>query len=155
MLNQPHITQSVEQQTAVIHLTVPRAEMRHVMQPGLRELMATLAAQGIAPAGPWFSHHLRLDPDTFDFEISVPVASTAAPAGRVRPSRLPSVRIARTVYRGPYEGLGQAWDEFFDWIKTNGHAPAGNIWECYLAGPESNADPADWRTEFNCPLIDE
>jgi hypothetical protein len=43
------------------------------MGPGLRELMAVAAAQGIAPTGPWFSHHLRMDPDIFDFEISVPV----------------------------------------------------------------------------------
>ena len=43
------------------------------MSPGYRELMAALAAQGIAPAGPWFTHHLRMDPDTFDFEIGVPV----------------------------------------------------------------------------------
>jgi hypothetical protein len=31
--------------------------------------MAAVAAQGIAPAGPWFTHHLRMDPATFDFEI--------------------------------------------------------------------------------------
>jgi hypothetical protein len=45
------------------------------MGPGLRELMAAVAAQGIAPTGPWFSNHLRMDPDIFDFEISVPVVA--------------------------------------------------------------------------------
>ena len=54
---------------------IPRAEIQKVMGPGYREVMAAVAAQGIAPVGPWFTHHLRMDPDTFDFEIGVPVAS--------------------------------------------------------------------------------
>jgi effector-binding domain-containing protein len=60
--------------------------------------------------------------------------------------------VARTVYHGPYEGLGDAWGEFLDWITANGHRPAPDLYECYLAGPESSANPADWRTELIKPL---
>jgi hypothetical protein len=74
MFDTPQITQTVDKLTAVIRLTIPREEIRNVMGPGLRELMAAVAAQGIAPTGPWFIHHLRTDPDIFDFEISVPVS---------------------------------------------------------------------------------
>jgi effector-binding domain-containing protein len=63
------------------------------------------------------------------------------------------MRVARTVYRGPYEGLGTAWGEFNAWIAANGHTPAPDLWECYVAGPESSPDPATWRTELNRPLI--
>jgi len=152
MLDKPHITQSEVQLTAVIRLTVPRSEIRNVMQPGLAELMSTLAAQGIAPAGPWFSHHLKMDPDIFDFEISVPVTAPVAPSGRVQPSHLPSVRVARTVYHGPYEQLGNAWGEFMAWIEAEGHTSAENLWECYVTGPSDNPDPNSWCTELNSPL---
>lgn len=152
MIEPPRITQTDAQLTAVIHLTVPREEIQRVMGPGISELMAAITAQGIAPAGPWFTHHLRMDPDIFDFEISVPVAAPVAAVGRVKPGRLPASRVARTVYHGPYEGLGDAWGEFVDWIEANGHAPAADLWECYIAGPESNPDPAAWRTELNRPL---
>lgn len=152
MIEPPRITQTDAQLTAVIHLTVPREEIQRVMGPGISELMAAITAQGIAPAGPWFTHHLRMDPDIFDFEISVPVAAPVAAVGRVKPGRLPASRVARTVYHGPYEGLGDAWGEFGDWIEANGHAPAADLWECYIAGPESNPDPAAWRTELNRPL---
>ncbi len=57
-----------------------------------------------------------------------------------------------TVYHGPYEGLGPAWAEFDAWIAAERHAPASDLWECYVAGPESNPDPATWRTELNRPL---
>ena len=45
------------------------------MGPGYQELMDTLTAQGIQPTGPWFTHHLRMDPEVFDFELGVPIAA--------------------------------------------------------------------------------
>lgn len=124
------------------------------MGPGIGELTATVAAQGIASTGPLFSHHLKMHPDIFDFEIGVPVAKPVAPAGRVQPGQLPATAVARTVYHGSYEGLGAAWGEFDAWIKANGHTPAADLWECYSAGPESSPDPTVWRTELNRPLMD-
>ena len=152
MLDKPQIAQTAAQPTAIIRLTIPRAEIRNVMGPGIAELMAAVAAQGIAPAGPWFTHHLRMDPDTFDFEIGVPVAAPVSAVGRVKASQLPAATVARTVYHGAYEGLPSAWGEFIAWITAAGHTPGPDLWECYVAGPESNSDPATWRTELNRPL---
>jgi effector-binding domain-containing protein len=153
MIGKPEIVQTAAQLTAIIHLTIPREEIRNVMGPGVNELMATIAAQGITPVGPWFDHHLKMDPDIFEFEISVPVTAPVVAAGRVKPSQLPAATVARTVYLGPYEGLGDAWGEFVDWITAEGHTPAPNLWQCYVTGPESNSDPTTWRTELNRPLI--
>jgi effector-binding domain-containing protein len=152
MIDTPHITQTAAQQAAILHLTIPRDEIRNVMGPGLSEVMAAIAAQGVAPAGPWFTHHLRMDPDTFDFEIGVPVTAPVTAAGRVQPGQLLATRVARTVFHGEYEGLGAAWGEFDAWIAAEGHTPGADLWECYVAGPESNPDPATWRTELNRPL---
>ena len=154
MIDTPAITTTSEQPTAVIRLTIPRSEIQKEMGPAHQELFSTLAAQGIAPAGPWFSHHFRMDPATFDFEVGVPVSAAVKPTGRVGSSRLPAARVARTVYRGGYEGLGEAWGEFETWIKDAGLTPAKELWEVYAAGPESGSDPATWRTELNRPLAD-
>ena len=152
MIDPPQIIDTDGRTIAVIHLTVPRAEIRNVMGPGLRELTAAVAAQGVAQAGPWFTHHLRTDPEVFDFEIGVPVTGRVAAAGRVRPARRPALSVARTTYRGPYEGLAAAWGEFDAWTAANGHTAAADLWECYAAGPESGADPAQWRTVLDRPL---
>ena len=154
MLDEPQIIQTAAQLTAVIHLTIPRKEIQNVMGPGICELMAAVAAQGIAVVGPWFTHHLRMDPDIFDFEICVPVTTPVAAVGRVKPGQLPAARVARTTYCGPYEGLPAAWGEFMAWITAEGLTPRPDLWECYVAGPESNPDPATWRTELNRPLTD-
>jgi effector-binding domain-containing protein len=153
MIDSPQILTTAAEPAAVIHLIVPRAEIRRVMQAGREELRTALAAQDIAPAGPWFSHHFRMDPLLLDFEIGVPVKVPVSADGRVQPGQLPAARIARTFYHGPYEGLGSAWREFDSWIAANGHTPVGDLWECYLDGPESSADPADYCTELNRPLL--
>jgi effector-binding domain-containing protein len=155
MIDTPHIVQTAAQPTAAIRLTVPRAEIQTVMGPGYSELMAAVAAQGIAPVGPWFTHHLRMDPDVFDFEICVPVATRVAAAGRVQPGELRAATVARTVYRGSYEGLSAAWAELMRWIAAQGHTPALDLWERYVAGPESGPDAAAWQTELNRPLVKE
>ncbi|MGI8771805.1 MAG: GyrI-like domain-containing protein [Acidobacteriaceae bacterium] len=96
---------------------------------------------------------MRMDPQVFDFEIGVPVTAPISATGRVQPGQLPAMIVARTVYHGVYEGLSSAWAEFDAWIRTGDHTPAPDLWERYLAGPESGPDPATWRTELNRPLI--
>ncbi|MDB5172780.1 MAG: transcriptional regulator, effector-binding domain/component, partial [Phycisphaerales bacterium] len=152
MIDPPRILQTVAQATAVIHITVPRAQIGHVMGPGLQELMQTLAKQGITPAGPWCTHHLKMPSDVFDFHLSVPVPRPVAPAGRVANGQLPAATVARTVYRGPYEGLPAAWGEFMKWITAQGHTPAATLWETYLTDPSTNPDPNSWQTELTRPL---
>jgi effector-binding domain-containing protein len=152
VLDTPQIVQTTAQTAAIIRLTIPREEIRNVMGPSIGELMSTIAAQGIRPVGPVFSHHLRMDPAIFDFEVGVVVERPVSPSGRVTAGGLPAARVARTVYHGPYEGLGAAWTEFSAWIAAAGHTAAANLWECYLRGPESGPDTATWRTELNRPL---
>ena len=154
MIDTPYIIKTKAQLTAMIHLQIPRNEIQQVMGPGISEVMAAVTVQGIGPAGTWFTHHRKMNPATFDFEICVPVNAAVKPVGRVVPGEVPVVRVARTIYHGPYEGLGAAWGEFGTWIAEHGHHGCADLYECYLAGPEISTDPADWRTELSQPLID-
>lgn len=152
MLENPHIADTAVRHTAVIRLTIPRAEIQQVMGPAHREVMAAVAAQGMKPAGAWFSHHFKMHPDIFDFEVGVPVPTPITASGRVVAATLPATRVARAVYRGPYEGLGSGWGEFMDWMEEEGLKPADELWEFYVAGPETGPDASAWRTELNRPL---
>ncbi len=152
MLSTPEIIQTKSQPAAVIRLTVPRSEMMKVFGPAVGELMAALAAQGVAPIGAVFAHHLKMSPDIFDFELGVKVAALVKSTGRMQPGELPAAKVARTIYSGPYEGLPSAWGEFSTWLQANGHSQAENLWELYSVGPQSTPDPAQWRTELNRPL---
>jgi effector-binding domain-containing protein len=152
MIDSPTIVETSAQQAAMIRLTIPKADIRIVMGPAIQEVSAAATAQGIGPTGPWFSHHLRIVPDVWDFEVCVPVSAPVKSVGRVEPCLVPVFTAARTVYHGGYEGLGAAWGEFDAWIKDNGHTPAIDLWERYLKGPESGANAAEFRTELTRPL---
>jgi effector-binding domain-containing protein len=152
MLEQPRIVRTDAKRAAIIRLSVPREEIKNVMGPAIGEVIAAVSAQGVGPAGPVFAHHLRMSPALFEFEVGVPVRAAVEPTGRVEPGELPAAKVARAVYRGPYEGLYGAWTEFDGWMKAEGLKPASDLWECYVAGPESSSDPSTWRTELNRPL---
>ncbi len=152
MLAPPQIIQTKAEMAAVIHIITPRGEMMKVFGPAVGELMSALAAQGVEPVGAVFAHHLKMSPGIFDFELGVKVSTPVKATGRVKPGELPSTKVARTVYSGPYEGLPAAWGEFHAWMKANGHEQAENLWELYSVGPQSTPDPAGWRTELNRPL---
>ena len=152
MLATPQIIETQVQDAAVIRLTIPRNEMMKVFGPAVGELLTVLAAQGVEPVGAVFAHHLTMSEDTFDFELGVKASAPVTAVGRVKPGQLPGVKVARTVYSGPYEGLPSAWGEFDTWMRANGHAQAENLWELYSVGPQSSTDSANWRTELNRPL---
>ncbi len=154
MIDTPLLVTPDARLTAVIPLVVPRDAIVQVMGPAIHEVIATLQAQGLAPAGACFSYHHRRPTEVFDFEVGFPVSAPVTPAGRVVAGTLPAVRVARSTYRGAYEGLGAAWGALMAWIATQGLQAGEGLWECYAAGPEASPNPADWITELNCPILD-
>ncbi len=152
MIDVPELLTTTPQQYACIPLTIPLSAMREEIGSGCAELSATLRAQGLAPAGPWFTHHFRRPTDTFDFEICFPVATPVSPAGRVEPGLWAATRVARTVYHGNYAELPHAWGEMSAWLQNQGLAGREEFWEVYLTGPTEDPAPDHWRTQLNWPL---
>jgi effector-binding domain-containing protein len=154
MLERPEIVHSPAQATAVVRIEVPRPEIQRVMEPAIGEVLQVLREQGVQPAGPLMAYHRSLDPAVFDFEVGYPVTMKVRPSRRVVPSSIPAATVVRAIYRGGYEGLGDAWAELSAWITAEGHQGGPNIWERYLVGPESGTDTTKWRTELNRTVVE-
>ncbi len=153
MLDPLTIVQTEAQPAAVIHVTIPREQIQEAMGSAITEVIEAATAQGIGPVGPLFSHHFEMQPGTFNFEVGAPVSAPVQPKGRVKAGALPAAKVVRTIYTGPYEGLGEAWGEFMERLEAEGHQPAENLWERYLTGPESSPDASTYRTELNRQLL--
>lgn len=143
------IVHTEEHVTASIHLVVDGPSMPSIMDAAIQELYTTVLAQGAEPTGPLFSYHHRRPSDTFDFEIGVPVNKAVAPAGRVQPSILPAVTVARSIYRGPYEGLADGWREMMRKVAEANLDTKDRFWERYIKGPMEAPSSADYETELN------
>jgi effector-binding domain-containing protein len=149
MISTPEVITTMEVITAAIPLVIPGRDMPMYMDPAIQEIIKTITSQGAGPAGPMFSYHHRRPSDTFDFEIGFPVSKAIKEEGRVTNGKLPAVKVARSVYTGPYEGLPQAWSALQKWVRENGLGETGKFWERYLNNPDEVQDPKEYRTELN------
>ena len=153
VLDTPQILDLPAFKVARIHVTTPASEIRSAMHAGLNELRGALADQEIEPTGPWFTHHLRMPGQTFDFEVCLPVLVEVKPQGRVAMGEIRAARTARTTYRGDYDRLGEAWGHFMQWISSQGVTPAPDLWEVYVVSTDASSNPCDWQTQLNRPLL--
>jgi len=133
---------------------IEREKIREAMGPVIREVFRVVASQGLAPTGPWFTHHFQSSGTHFDFEACVPVSEEIRPEGSVLPGSWPERKAVRGVHRGAYEGLGVSWAEFRARVASQGLMVGEGLWESYSVGPEYSPNPADWRTELYLPLRD-
>jgi effector-binding domain-containing protein len=78
-------------------------------------------------------------------EVGVQVDGPFVASGRVTPSELPAGRVATTVHRGSYDGLGAAHEAVHAWCATHGHSLTRTRWEIYGDWQE---DPEDLETEI-------
>jgi effector-binding domain-containing protein len=66
----------------------------------------------------------------------------------------PRSEIQNVMGPGIGEAIADAWHDFAGWIEANGYTTAEDLYECYIVGPESSPDPADWCTELSRPVIE-
>jgi mannose-6-phosphate isomerase-like protein (cupin superfamily) len=153
MIDSPKLVDTPRRLVAAVRLTIPKDQIQNAMGPAIAEAMSVVAEQGLAVVGPWFCAHDRMDPNEWDCDVCVEVASPVAPQGRVKPGVLQPTRVVQTNYRGPYEGLGDGWGAFGSWIAANGFVGAPNLFERYCVGPESGGESSTFVTELNRPLM--
>jgi effector-binding domain-containing protein len=125
-------------------------------------VLARVQEVGSEIAGPPFGRYHRFGPDEVDVEIGFPV-KTAPPglaplhavgSGDVGLSELPGGPVARTVHRGPYDGLGGTYDALHEWIHAQqGYDDGPGPWESYVDDPGAVTEIADARTEVLWPLV--
>ncbi|MEM6994117.1 MAG: GyrI-like domain-containing protein [Myxococcota bacterium] len=110
------------------------------------------AMQGEAkPAGqPFARYHTMGEP--IDVEAGLPTSQPGVATDAIAVSELPGGPAATTIHRGPYDGLGDAYEALYAWAKENDRAPAGGPWEIYLTDPGAQPDPQQWETKVILPL---
>ena len=110
-----------------------------------------LRARGVEPAGPPVALYENASPEGFDVTAGYPVPAGAAPSDDVVAAMLPSGATVEATHEGPYETLFAAHEELTAWFQENGMPPPTVVWEEYVLGPETGADPSQWQTRIVYP----
>jgi effector-binding domain-containing protein len=149
----PEIVDLEDQPAATIAAEVPMAEIGGFFDRAFTLLPEALAAQGIEARSAAFAYYAEAPGATAKVRVGYVVDRPIDAVGDVEPWTLPGGRVARVVHEGGFEGLGAAWGRLMAWTVGNGHRPAGGFWEVYLVEPTPDMDPADLRTELDCPIL--
>jgi effector-binding domain-containing protein len=122
------------QDVAVVHAHVDHDGIGPFIGPAFGEVMEAIGAQGLRPTGMPFARYHEAD-GGWDVAAGFPVDAPPKPQGRVEAGTLPAGPVARVVYRGPYDGVGAAYEAVMDSIRESGDVVTGDPWECYLDEP--------------------
>jgi len=141
--------------SASITDTVELAGASVWFQGAIGELFATVAAQGLVPAGPpggvyaaeLFTEHKGTA------TVFVPVDGEPAPAGRVQSETIAAAELAVIVHRGSHAGIDRSYGALAEHVARSAVAVEGPIREYYLVGRHTPADERDWQTEIGWPIF--
>lgn len=131
------------------------ASLKVVLPRLFGEVYDHVMHNGGKPAGPAFD--LYTDAEFREQDISVeacfPIAEPINETETVLVYTVDGVDAAAcTIHKGPFEGLGGAFDAVMQWIEANGYRINGACREVYLEY-DMNGDPADYITEVQCPVV--
>ena len=109
--------------------------------------------QGVQLAGEPIAFYLRPPSDEVEMAAGFPVVGTFVPTGDVVPMDLPAGRAVTTIHVGPYDTMSRTYASLRDWMAAEGLTPGGTMWEVYLTDPDTEPDPATWRTRIVWPVM--
>ena len=110
-------------------------DLPQVLGRGYGAIMQFLEKAKEQPVGPPFVAYYNMDMSDLDIELGFPVSSTLAGKEPIQAGSIPACQAASCEFTGPYPELGLAYEELTTWIRENGHAATGVVYEFYLNDP--------------------
>jgi len=126
---------------------------------GMGRLYGTAAQIGLMPTGMpmavYFTDPAEGPESEALWELWAPVAGEPEPLAADESGFgikvVPSERVVFAMHRGPYELIGDTYDQLMAWLQTESYTMSGAPREAYLSDPNTTA-PEDYLTEIQLPI---
>jgi effector-binding domain-containing protein len=148
----PELIELDPQEAVAVRGDVPIGELTDFFGHAFQDAAQAVAAAGAQIVGPPFGFYPEMPKETVAVEAGFPVSDRLEPHGKAHRFVLPGGRAVQATHVGPYDTLEQTYAELESWMKARGLEPAAGMWESYLSDPETEPDPATWRTRIICPV---
>ncbi|MFC1943893.1 GyrI-like domain-containing protein [Chloroflexota bacterium] len=141
------------QSTAAIRTRASVNDLPGLLPRAYEELIRYLNGLNIPVSDPAYAYaaYYNMDMDDLDVEAGFPIDSQVEGSGDIMAGEIPGGRFATTIHTGPYDEMQPIYERPYDWIRQNGHEPAGAVYELYLNGPD-NTPPKDLLARILIPL---
>ena len=129
------------------------SNFKEKMQDMLPKVGAYAITNNITMAGKPFVIYHKWDPenDAVMFSCCIPTTSKIiATDADIITGQLEPFKAVKTVLKGNYDNLQEAWNKTMTYIQTNNLAQSetGPMIETYITDPNNHPNPADWITEI-------
>ena len=84
------------------------------------------------------------------FKIQAGIPSDLPGEGDIQAIELPGGKLATILFLGPYDEVGEAWDQLRAWAAERDLDMMGG-WDVYENDPDTVSDPSELRTRIYLP----
>lgn len=129
------------------HVVARQEEFDTLIPSFYKELNEVLQSQEINITGPLFFIY-RDEPKNglFDIEIGHSVSGKFTGDGEILCKESYQGKVAKCEFKGSYDNIPSAWDEFGVEIKNYNLVTKELCWESYDKGPNESSNPELWVT---------
>lgn len=99
-----------------------------------------------------YTAYFNMDMQDLDVEMGFPVAKVLPGHGEVQAGEIPAGKYVCCIYKGPYSGMEQPYQEIFKWIEQKGYKPTGVYYEYYYNSP-ADVPESELLTRIAIPVI--
>ncbi len=135
-----------------LHDVVPMTELTDFFGRAYTVTGAEIEKQGVEQAGPPISMYHGIPTDTIDITAGFPVNQPITPANGTVVATLSGGPAIETIHTGSYDSMTGTYNDLMTWLEEQHIAVPEDMWEEYLIGPDTEADPATWQTRIVIPL---
>ena len=120
------------------------------------ELIGTLAARGLRPAGNCGALYAQevFEQAHGEVVVFVPVAERVTAAGRTRPLTVPAAELAVTIHHGAHDDFDRSYGALGRYLAEHNLKVEEPVREYYLIGPRHTEDADQWQTEIAWPIAE-
>jgi len=118
------------------------------------ELIGTLAARGLRPAGNCGALYAQevFEQAHGEVVVFVPIADQVTVAGRSRPTTVPAAELAVTIHHGAHDDFDRSYAALGRYLAEHDLKVEEPVREYYLVGPRHTDDANQWQTEIAWPV---
>lgn len=133
------------QPALAIESVCAQGEIARVLGVSFGRIVTHIIAGGGAPEGMPFLRYLEMSETSLRIQAGIP--SSGEGRDEIQSLTLPGGKLATSLYLGPYDGVGAAWDDMGKWAQARGLGIQGG-WDVYENDPDTVADPSELRTRL-------
>jgi effector-binding domain-containing protein len=123
-----------------VRLVTTVEDLPGLINDSYRRIADYLAELGETPADAPFAAYHRLDAQSLDIELGVPVSGNLPGRDDIKAGETFSGNAVVYMHEGPYTDLKPVYQKIFDWIGKNGCTPKGLYYEYYFNSPGDVAE---------------